>query len=204
MKNKINSCRKAFYGLQGAGFGNMPHIDSDVLTHVWNAAIRPVLTYGMNCVKLTSSSLSDMEKTQSRLLKTGFGLHKFCKSSPLLKALNVHKIESNVDISTLNLVSSVFNNQSRARSFYVYLLNVYRCGNLHCHNDLISRSIKICTKFDISLTRFIFNQSYYTTIKQDFKKRHNAPDGLSDSIRQVLLHNDPYNRHVLNLLLKSF
>ena len=90
--NRINACRKAFYGLQGAGFSNS-NIDSNVLSYVWNAAIRPVLTYGINCVHVSKSSLNEAEKIQAKLLKAGFGIHKFCRNTPFLKALNVMTIE---------------------------------------------------------------------------------------------------------------
>ena len=37
-----------------------------------------------------------MEKIQTKLLKTGIGVHKWCRSSPILNALKVHKIETTV------------------------------------------------------------------------------------------------------------
>ena len=68
IKNRISACRKAFYGFQGAGFSS-GYIDSNVIVYVWNSAIRPVLTYGINCVHLSKSSLSDAEKIQSNYLR---------------------------------------------------------------------------------------------------------------------------------------
>ena len=63
-----------------------------------------------------------MEKLKTRLLKTGVGLHKYCRSSPVIKAVNVNKIETTMDISTLDLVHSMLCNNSRARLFYMYTL----------------------------------------------------------------------------------
>jgi hypothetical protein len=62
---QINACRRGLYALQGAGFSNAK-TDSNILTYVWNAAIRPVLTYGINCMNISKPALSNMEKTQSR------------------------------------------------------------------------------------------------------------------------------------------
>ena len=203
VESRINACRRAFYALHGAGFSNTT-TDSNVLTYVWNAAIRPVLTYGINCMKISKPALSKMEKTQSRLLKVGFGLNKFCKSTPILNAVNVLKIESSLEISSLDLIRSIFHNGSRARSFYMYLMNMHVCGKLKGHSDLILRAYNICVKHDISITRYIFDKVYSTTVRSGLRKCYNVPDGLTDSVRQLLLSNDPYNRYILNMLLIPF
>ena len=44
--NRINACRRAYYAMQSTGFCN-GITDIDTLAYVWNAAIRPVLTYGI-------------------------------------------------------------------------------------------------------------------------------------------------------------
>ena len=203
VRNRIESCRKAFYALQGVGHGLNGKTNPEVLSYVWNSAIRPILTYGISCVKISKSSMNDMEKLQSRLLKSGFNLHKCCKSSPLLNALNVKKVENTMEIGSLDLVKSIFNNTSRARSFYTYLLNSLVCDRLNDGSDLVSRSYRICQKHNVSLIRYIFNDEYSSKVRNDFKK-YRVSDGLTDSVRQLLLCNNPFNRHILNLLLKSF
>jgi hypothetical protein len=198
--SRIEASRRAFYALQGAGFTNT-NANSGVISYVWNSAIRPVLTYGINCMHVSKKYLCNMEKAQARLLKAGLGLHKFCKNTHLLKALNVMKIESTMEISSLDLIRSVFHNSSRARSFYMYLLNMHSCGHLKNHSDLVSRAHKICNKYDVSFIRYVFDKSYSSHVRTNMKKRYDAPDGITDSVRQLLLRNDPYNRYVLNLLL---
>ena len=117
VEKRISARRRAYYALQGAGFGN-DVTNVDALAYVWNSAIRPVLTYGINCINISKTCLAKMEKLQTRLLKTGVGLHKYCRSSPVIKALNVNKIETTMDISTLDLVRSMLCNNSRARLFH--------------------------------------------------------------------------------------
>ena len=145
-----------------------------------------------------------MEKLQTKLLKANVGLHKYCKSTPVLKALNVHKIETTVEISSLDLIRTIFCNTSRARSFYSHLLNMHVCGKLIGHTDLIARVKSICFKHDVSFLKFLVDKHYADKTRIDLKKRYMLEDGWADSVRQLLLSRDPYDRYVLNMLLMPF
>jgi len=74
-KNIINARRRAYYALQGAGFNNN-NVDTDALSYVWKAAVRPVLTYCCNSMFVSKKSLKTMEMLQIKLLKASIGLHK--------------------------------------------------------------------------------------------------------------------------------
>ena len=113
---------------------------------LWNAAIRPVLTYGINCTHVGQTCLSRMETLQAKLLKAGIGVHNWSRSSPVLKALNIKTIETTIDISSLDLDRTIVCNGSRARSFYIYLMNMHACGKLNDHNDLVR---KTCTMHNV-------------------------------------------------------
>ena len=92
--------------MQGAGLCNNV-TDADAIAFIWNSAIRPVLTYGINCIHVSKTCLSRMETLQAKLLKAGIGVHKWSRSSPVLKALNIKKIETTIDISSLDLGRSL-------------------------------------------------------------------------------------------------
>ena len=79
-----------------------------------------------------------METLQAKLLKAGIGVHKWSRSSPVLKALNNKKIETTIDISSVDLGRSLLCNGSRARSFYIYLKNMHECGKVNGHNDIVT------------------------------------------------------------------
>ena len=76
--------------MQGAGLCNNI-TDADAIAYLWNGAIRPVLTYVINCIHFSKTCLSHMETLQTKLLKAGIGVHKCSRSSPVLKALNIKK-----------------------------------------------------------------------------------------------------------------
>ena len=188
--------------MQGAGFCN-GITDIDTLAYVWNAAIRPVLTYGINCTHVSKSCRADMEKIQTKLLKTGIGVHKWCRSSPNLNALKMHKIKTTLDLGTL-MARSMLCCVSRARSFYMYVMNMHNSGLLRGHGDLFSRVRAICGGHNIVFMKFVFNNAIANTIKANVKSAYLQLDGLSDSVRMLLLSKDAYDRNLLNLLLKAF
>ena len=68
--------------------------DAGDIAYLWNVAIIPVLTYGINCIHVSKTCLSRMEKLQAKLLKAGIDVHKWSRSSPVLKALDIKKIEN--------------------------------------------------------------------------------------------------------------
>ena len=200
---RIVACRRAYFALQGAGF-NTTVTDVDALSYIWKAAIRPILTYGINCIYISAGDLEKMEKIQSRLLKAGIGIHKFCRSLPILKALNVSKIDNVVETSSLKLISAIFSNSSRAKTFYCYLLKKHCCDQLRNHTDLIARVRTICSKHNVSLFKYILDTSYAHRVQISIKSSTTPEDGLCDSVRQVLLSRNPYDRYIISLLLKSF
>ena len=71
-----------------------------------------------------------------------------------LESLNIKKIETTIDISSLDLGWSILCNGSRARSFYIYLMNMHECGKLNGHNDLVSASVAEWLRAWDTLTMF--------------------------------------------------
>ena len=200
---RIIACRRAYFALQGAGFNNTV-TDVDALSYIWKAAIRPILTYGINCIIISAGDLEKMEKIQSRLLKAGMGIHKFCRSSPILKTLNVSKIDNVIETSSLKLISAtIFSKSSRAKTFYCYLLKKHCCDKLRNNTDLIARVRTICSKHNVSIFKYILDTSYAHNVQVSIKSSTTPEDGLCDSVRQVLLSRNPYDRYILGLLLKS-
>ena len=162
-----------------------------------------MLTYGLQCIDVSKKSLSSLEKIQSKLLKVAVGVHKFCKSTPILGAMNVHKIETTLHASRLELIRNMLKSSSRARSFYMYLLNLHVCDELSSHNNLISRTSQACDRYNISFIRYVLDDNYSKSSQRKIKA-FPENDGVVDSVRQLLLNKDPYNTMVLNMMLIPF
>ena len=85
-----------------------------------------------------------MELLQAKLLKEIIGVHKWSRNSPVLKALNIKKIETTIDIS-----SCIWGGQFYAMAivpdrFTYFFMNTHACGKLNGHTDLVSRIRKTC------------------------------------------------------------
>ena len=137
-----------------------------------------------------------METLQAKLLKARIGLHKLSRSSPILKALNIKKIETTIDISSVDLGRSILCNDSRSRSVYIYLMNLHACGQLNSHNYLVYRILKTCHKHKVSF------ENYASHVRQNILRMFH--DGLSDSVRQCIISRDKYDCVLLRRLLKAF
>ena len=77
------SHKPATYALQGSGVCK-DVVNPETMTHIFNTAIRPVLTYGLQCVYQNKAALEVTEKLQYKLLKAALGLKRYCKNTPLL------------------------------------------------------------------------------------------------------------------------
>jgi hypothetical protein len=203
-QNRINACRRAFYSLQGAGLCNY-QLDADTTSYLWKSAVKPVLLYGLNTINISKRCMDDLEKAQSKLVKSAMGLHKYCRSSPLLKALQICSVEDSIDSSCLGLVKSIFHDNSRARNFYIHLIDMQLSGNLDKHCNLITRVHKICGKHNVNFMKYVFDKTYCEETRRDMKyKLYDVNDGYADSVRQLLLSYDPYDKFILNMMLSPF
>ena len=88
-------------------------------------------------------------------------------------------------------------NNSLARYFY--------CGESHkTVKTLSGRVAKFCTKYDININKYGFNDTYMLKIKRVIKETYftkNGTDGLIDSVRGILANNYDTTG---NIILKCF
>ena len=78
------------------------------INEIWAKACGPILTYGCETINLRMKHCQDLDKLQSKLLKTALGLSKFARTNPLLEALEIPKISDVVDDNMLSLIKKTF------------------------------------------------------------------------------------------------
>ena len=77
------------------------------------------------------------------------------------------------------------------------------CGQLNGHNDLVSQiHNKSCDKDNVSFLKYVYNENYASHVRQNILRM--SHDGLSDSVRQLIISHDPYDRVLLRMLLNAF
>ena len=85
-------------------------------------------------------------------------------------------------------------------------MNVYICDNKTSsrYSSLIARAHVVCKKHDISFVKYIVDDKYSNIQHLRLKRCFSVNDGLSDTVRQLLLSFNPYDRTVLNMMLIPF
>ena len=193
---RVSACRRAFYALQGAGLckrGTNPN----TIRYLWTAALRPVLMYGVPCMKMSKKALDMLEKCQTKLLKSALSLKSYCRNTPLLQALNIQRIETTVHTTERDILKSCLRTDTKALKFYSHILS----NSEYTTNDLCSRSVLQSRNCDINIVQYIFDDNYSRAIKRQYIPA--GQDGLVDSIKMILT-NGFYDVHMLHLLLSPF
>ena len=57
-------------------------------------------------------------------------------------------------------------------------------------------------KHNVSFLKYVFNKNYASHVRQNILRI--SPDGLSDSVGQLIISHEPYDRVLLRMLLKAF
>ena len=86
VNNRISSCRKAFFALQGAGLCR-EGLNTDTAIHVWSTTCKNILTYGCDGLYLYNKDKSSLDKIQSRLVKCIVCIGPNYRTTPLLKVI---------------------------------------------------------------------------------------------------------------------
>jgi hypothetical protein len=198
-ESRIQAARRAFYSLQGAGLC-VNGCNPGTIAHIYNTALRPVLTYGLESVHMGKTVMNNVETIQGKFLKAALGLKPRCKSTPLLKALGIDRIQTHIEVQRLSLFKSVFLSTSRTNVFYMYLLTNALQGRLSSQRNLVTSVLQICDKYNLSLANYLCDKSYKSLCKRAIKSR--APCGLADSVKYSLIVN--CDILTVNELLKSY
>ena len=197
VNERISACRRAFFSLQSAGL-HPRGLAPVTIAHLWNAAVRPVLTYGAHCLHMNASLVATLDRTQSILVKSALGLRKSSHSSDLLRALEIRPVhQTRVRLCTKMLRNALVNS-SLSSHFYANVLasDVLGCPvTPKCSAATAMSYLKSC---NISYTRYICDNHC------EFPKDPTMPRGVSDTCRQLLQFYSSENFNLLQLLLRSF
>ena len=175
-----------------------PGLNCEVKTLIWNTANCPVLTYGLETIHISNNELEELKSAQGTTVKRGLGLSKRSHYHRVLQACNIAPIEEVIANNTARLYHNIFQCNTPAQEFQSLLLASYLLTGKAEQGTLLERVIKA----GYNPVNLILN-------KPKFKKNSTNEDGLVDSLRQ-LLHHENYQKpwsqeHLLaNLLTNGF
>jgi hypothetical protein len=118
-----------------------PGTASDVKSYLWKTMCQPILLYGFDSVTPSATNLKSLESTQGTLLKKCLGFDKRSRTSPLLQALGVHKINDCLKFSNASLINRIMKVESPVKRLNAYLLSLYILKNQLIPNTLIHRIV---------------------------------------------------------------
>ena len=196
LHKRIQACRRSFYNLQSAGLCNngvKPH----VVSYVWKTVLQPILLYGNESYNFTNGEYLELERIQSKLVKSSLGLSKYLRSTPLLDAMKICKIHCLIGVNTLRLFKTVLLSSTRARDFYTYIF----CNNITPDNSLSSRFMKLCKRYNFNTHNVIFNDKALASCSKEIKS-FPSNDGVVDSCRSLLQDFSVSDKEMLKLLLR--
>ena len=197
IKNRIRACNQSVFKFTTAGL-SYPGLNCEVKTHIWNTVNCPVLTYGLETLHITNSEMGDLRSAQGSIVKRGLGLSKRSHYHRVLQACNITPIEEVIAENAARLYHNIFQCDTPAKEFQCLLLSSYVLTGKAEIGTLLDRVIKA----GHNPLNLIIN-------KPTFSRHTTNEDGLVDSLRQLLYHEN-YQKpgsqeHILaTLLTKSF
>ena len=190
---RTKAAQRAFYGLQSAGlhFGG---VEPSVASKLYSVGVRSVMTYGCEAVTLKKSALKSLECTQGKLVKAFLGLRKHSRNTPLLSALKIPTVGDSVCLSAMKLLRSCLMYPSKASHFYSYIIQ-----SSHPCDSLIDRCLNSKNP-TLNVSQLITDPNFTSPTKVN----SDVPDGLVDSISQLLCEYNDNARNILQMLLNVF
>ena len=197
IKNRTRACNQSVFKFSTAG-ALYPGLNCEVKTHLWNTINCPVLTYGLETIDLSKAELDDLKSAQGTTVKRGLGLSKRSHYHRVLQACNITPIEEVIANNTARLYHNIFQCDTPAKELQSLLLSSYIITGRAEKGTLLDRVIKSG-----------YNPINLIMNKPRFKKESTNDDGIVDSLKH-LLHHENYQQpwsleHLLaNLLTKAF
>ena len=139
VSNRIGSCHKLFYALQGAVLCNTG-LNVDTATYIWSNTCKNVLLYACESIFLSKQRKQDLDKLQARLIKCIIGIGPSHKTTPLLQALKIQNISDAIDYNNIVLLRNIICASSAARNLNCHMLQY----NRNCKGTLVNRVSLIC------------------------------------------------------------
>ena len=148
-------------------------------------------------MSVTCKSLKQLETVQGNLVKQALGISKRSRSSDVLQALNICKVEDIIHKNTASLMYRIFLVESPIRNLAKHFLSAYIARGVVIPGTIVDRLIT----YGLSPTKCAFFKGC--------RHSHQQNCGVVDSLRVLFMHQNfikPYSEeHVLAALLtKSF
>lgn len=199
-EKKFRSVEKAFFSIRRIGL-HSKLIDPECLSFFYKQFCQSIFVYGLEVIHLNKTLIKQLQCRQALIIKMALGLSKYCRTSPLLEALNISSIielyykfkylfigqlkNHWVAFSLFKEVRQSYDSKNNKSSFYAQV------------SELESFLVTDQDKLDSVDILSIEKKEALSRIKNRFKCDN---QGLVDSVRTAL--HDSHYRGLVGLLLR--
>ena len=197
---KFKKVEKSFYSLSSVGC-NSKGLNYFIVSNIYKKFCQSIFYYGLETNYIRKDCLKKLDLRQSILIKNIFGLSKYSKTTPLLKALNIKSIVQLYEEYKILFLKQIRMN-SMTNDIYKWLLEKYKNDMKPARESYFNILIGVCNKYGIDSNR-INVKIALETITNEYTV---ADYGLTDSIKFLISKSgssefDKVARNMLKLLL---
>ena len=153
-----------------------PGADVSIKKHLWATICQPTLLYGMECVELSKTILSQLETIQSNHIEQSLGLNRSARSSYILDSLQLPRVKSVLSKKCSTFYHSIFQNDTPTAELNYILLARYVASGQLIEGTLIHKIVN----FGLSPISVALSGTNNNIIN------HITPCGIIDSIQSFL------------------
>jgi hypothetical protein len=197
---RMKACRRAYYSLQGAGL-RARALAPKTMRYLWQAAVRPILTYGTQCTYLQPSAVKELDKTQSSLIKQALGLKKTSRHTALMTALELQSVRELIERARVRTIAAALRGPSRASVFYAETIDACIRGKIVDPRGATAQALATWKRKHQGKSRNFFQ--YFDGYKPAPEAK-TEENGIIDSIKQILCAFSDANQSLLSLILSPF
>jgi len=133
-------------------------------------------------MNMSKKAIESLQKRQIKLLKAALGLKSYCRNTPILQAINITRISQFIRESQGDVMKSLIRNETKCLTFYCYILSLRQFDI----NIIAGGTMVQCKKDDVSMIRYLYDDTYFSQVKRQCKPVEN--DDLVDSVKQIIVN----------------
>ena len=114
-------------------------------------------------------TIESLEKCQTKLLKAALDLKSYCSNTSILQAMNIKRISQFIGESQRDVMKSLIRNETKGLKFYSYILSLGQSDM----NSITGRTMVQCKKDDVSMIRYLYDDTYSSQVKRQCKPVEN-------------------------------
>ena len=198
VESRIKTAFRSFYTLRNLQSENT-YLTTKIKIHLYEVFVRPTLTYGFENYVLTKEQIKKMQTTEATMIKKMLNLKKTSRTTNLLNALGLEKMENKLIKGKLSFIKRLLNNNLTLGVLKELETKSNQTKDLS-KKSIVKEVFDHLEKDEISISDII--QLIEINTKELTKIESN---GISDSIKICLenMGNETY-RKMLVELTKSF